>query len=86
MSNAIYEGYHREWRLDPLWRYGTKYTKCRQPRCPNLPVAEMDRYARRPNGMDVYKRPYAYCANHLYGRKIENGQVMHNILVKDSDA
>lgn len=76
-----YDGYHREWQPDPAWRYGTKYTKCRQPHCPNPPVAELDRYSFRLRK----NRAYAYCVDHLYGGKIENGQVLHNILVKDED-
>lgn len=43
--SAVYEGYHRKWVKDQAWRLGTRYTKCRQPRCPNPPVAECDRYS-----------------------------------------
>lgn len=83
--SAVLEGYHREWRVDTSWRFGTRYTKCRQTRCPNLPVAEFDRLVRNPNSTRIRKQPYAYRGEHLYGRKIENGQVLHNILVKDDD-
>ena len=83
--SGIYEGYHREWQPDPDWRFGTRYAKCRQPRCLNPPVAEFDRVFRRHSDGRRMLRPYAYCADHLYGRKIENGQVLHNILVKDDD-
>lgn len=79
--SGVYEGYHREWVKDDAFRLGTRYTKCRQPRCPNPPVVEFDRYsfALRKN------RVYAYCANHLYGRRIKNGEVQQWILVKDEE-
>jgi hypothetical protein len=83
--SGIYEGYHHEWRSDPSWRYGTKYTKCRRRGCLNSPIAEFDRTVRMSRGR-IARRPYAYCADHLYGRKIENGQVLHSVLVKDDDA
>lgn len=83
--SAIYEGYHREWLPDPDWRFGTKYTKCRQPHCPNPPVAEFDRLFTVRGGRRV-PRAYAYCEQHLYGRKIENGQVLHWVLVPDDEA
>ena len=79
--SAIYEGYHREWQPDPSWRYGSYYRKSRQPHCDNLPVADLQRYSFRTHRYSWW----AYCADHLYGRKIENGQVLHNILVKDDD-
>lgn len=82
-ENGILEGYHREWVKDDAWQLGTKYAKCRQPRCPNPPVAEFNRMFTLDNGRRV-PRPYAYCANHLYGRRIENGEVQHNVLVKDA--
>lgn len=80
--SGIYEGYHCEWVKDDVWRLGTKYTKCRQSRCSNPPVAEFDRTFTLGDGRRVL-RTYAYCANHLYGRRIENGEVRHSILVKD---
>lgn len=83
--SGVYEGYHREWRLDPEWRLGTRFKLCRQPRCLNPPVAEFDRMVRYPNSMRQRKQAYAYCEKRLYGRKIENGQVLHNILVKDDE-
>lgn len=81
--SSVYEGYHREWQPDPDWRYGTRYTKCRRPRCAEPPVAEFDR-SYYIEGQRK-SRPYAYCADHLYGRKIENGQVLHSVLVKDDE-
>lgn len=81
-ESGIFEGYHREWVKDESWRLGTRYTKCRQPHCPNPPVAEFDRTFTLSDGHRVF-RPYAYCTDHLYGRRIVNGEVQHNILVKD---
>ena len=76
------EGYHYEWKPDPQWTFGTQYDKCRQPRCPNPPVAELGRYS--------YTRrktfQYAYCAAHLYGRRINNGVIEHRIVVRDEAA
>lgn len=46
----------------------TGHTYCRQPA-----VAELKRGTRRP-------RWWAYCPEHMYGRWIENGQVMHWVL------
>lgn len=48
---------------------------CRQPS-----VAETNRSG-RPGGQNWW----AYCADHLYGRWIEDGQVMHWILRKTGD-
>lgn len=79
-----FEGYHREWLPDEDWRFGTNYTKCRQPHCPNPPVAEFDRVYYLQGQRRL--RPYAYCTSHLYGRKIENGQVLYWKLVPDKPA
>lgn len=71
------EGYHYEWVTDNSWKLGTSYTKCRQPRCPNPPVAEFARYS-----LALKKsRPYAYCVEHLYGRRIMNGRIESRRLV-----
>lgn len=72
------EGYHYEWTPEGSdWKLGTNYTKCRQPRCLNPPVAELMRYSDALNKT----RPYAYCVEHLYGRRIMNGRIESRRLV-----
>jgi hypothetical protein len=60
------------WVEDRGWRVPSGYSKCRQIRCPNPPVADLSRhsYARQA---DYW---WAYCASHLYGRRIRDGKVM----------
>ena len=65
---------------DTDWRL-VEGKRCRQPLCPQPSVAELARTATmyRKGGAEQ-TRWYAYCADHLYGRWIEDGQVMHRIL------
>lgn len=84
------EGYQLLAVPDDCWRL-VAGKRCRMSgsgipggRCPHPAVAELNRGALRGN-----ERPpnwWAYCASHLYGRFIEDGQVMCLILKADSDA
>lgn len=85
-DREVPEGYElvavedRSWRLVSGKRcrwYGGGYF---QATCGAPAVAELDRdrTGRRPKW-------WAYCPDHLYGRWIENGQVMHWILREIGD-
>jgi len=75
-----YPGHHWEWVPDEGWRIGGDGRTCRMPRCQKLAVVKMKR---RWRGKGMGHQWWAYCADHMYGRKIENGVVVHRILVKD---
>lgn len=65
-----------DWRLLPV--ASTK--KCRMVRCPNRGVAELLRSWGRTPG-----RWWAYCPDHMYGRRIHCGRVEIQVH-PDSDA
>lgn len=54
----------------------------RRERCPNQAVAELNRERRLWRMRGSVTRPawWAYCSEHLYGRWIEDGQVMTWVL------
>lgn len=59
------------WVEDRRWDTPSLYQKCRRGSwCHNPPVADLKR--RRSHGWAWW----AYCADHLYGRKLINGKVM----------
>jgi hypothetical protein len=66
------------WVPDPEWRTPSEYERCRQPVCPNPPVADLKRRRYYRGGM----RPvwWAYCAEHLYGRRIVDGVVEQQVV------
>jgi hypothetical protein len=81
---AELEGYHEEWVPESEnWRLATSEEmatrKCRRlfgphrPGCGKPPVAALLRGR-------VW---WLYCDEHLYGRRIEDGRVMHRRLVED---
>lgn len=79
------EGYHWRARVDPQWRLVTG-KRCRRRLdgpghvyCTADAVAEFD----RSWGIGPKRRWWAYCPHHLYGRWIEDGQVMGWVLRKD---
>lgn len=73
------EGYHWEWVADENWKVGGGY-KCRMLRCPNRAVAAFRRNNRHAiQGWSWWH----YCADHLYGRKIEGGVVKVRRLVEN---
>lgn len=78
------DGFHFEAVEDARWRVGTgQIFSCRQPKCENNAVATFMRVAHYKSGRrDV---PYRYCADHMYGRWIEDGKVLNWRLVPDAD-
>ena len=61
------------WVPDRDWRVPSQYTRCRTSNtypCWNSPVADLQR-------TDWKKRPrwYAYCEQHMYGRRLRDGVV-----------
>lgn len=75
-----YPGYHWEWVPDEGWQIGGDDRKCRMLRCMNAAAAGF--WRRSVKGPQLWR----YCADHMYGRKIENGVVVHRILVKDEES
>lgn len=76
-------GYHFEARPDPDWRLEVGGT-CRRPRCGQPAIAALNRgwvsyRTRPPRRRDSW---WAYCAEHLYGHWIEDGQIMHWFLIE----
>lgn len=61
------------WVEDLSWHVPSWYDKCRSRQCPNAPVADLSR--KWGHG---FKR-YAYCADHLYGRRIVDGKVLFGV-------
>lgn len=82
-ADTVPEGYHYAWQRDREWQVGSHFSKCRQPRCPEPPVAMLHRQFTSSSG-ERKTRPYAYCANHLYGRRIVGNVVMVRVLEEDS--
>jgi len=91
------DGYHWEAPAeDPLiWRLllaGTakrcRMQKGRHEHCGKPAVAEMNRKRHAPLAWDRYRlvdRWWAYCGEHLYGRWIEDGQILYWRLVPDKE-
>jgi hypothetical protein len=74
-------GYHWEAAEEgPDWRL-VNGKNCRQPHCPRPSAAELARTTYLSSGKTV--RWWAYCDQHLYGRWIEDGKIMHWILKQD---
>jgi hypothetical protein len=71
------EGYRLEWVPDRDWRLASdvefETRRCRRMQCLRHPVAAL----KRANGW------WLYCSWHLYGRKIEDGVVLHQRMVLD---
>lgn len=59
-----------EWETPAVSDLGCRFT-VKRVQCGRFPVATLYR------GKQPRTRPYNYCADHLYGRWIENGKVMH---------
>jgi hypothetical protein len=86
-------GHHWEWRPDPAWRVITPDRAARSCRwgagyhrraCGQPAAAEMNRRRHNRN------RPttdcwWAYCTDHLYGRRITDGVVQRRVLMPDDD-
>lgn len=84
--DAPLDGYHYEWVDDEGSRVATaeEHTqrKCRRPRCGGKPVMAF----LRPRYGSARRYWWLYCADHLYGRRIENGVVQYRRLVPDEAA
>jgi hypothetical protein len=74
---ATAEQEHLKWRLA-----SGKPCRSGRPSCKRPCVAEINRGVVFP-GRARKDRWWAYCEQHLYGRWIENGQIMHWRLVED---
>lgn len=69
----------RDWRVLPDWE--TRW-KCRGARgCPNRPVASLWRKYAHSRTSGLW---WNYCGDHLYGRRIRDGVVEHEVFVNDS--
>ena len=80
-------GYHYEASAEPErtleWRLASgKPCRSGRPSCKRPCVAELNRGVHFP-GRVRRDRWWAYCERHLYGRWIEDGQIMHWVLVED---
>ena len=62
------------WVLHKGWRLLPNGGKCRRPRCQNPAVAELKRVRR--SGAAYW---WAYCADHMYGGRIEDGVVLTEV-------
>lgn len=79
MSDQAPEGYRWEWLPeDDSWRIGGNGRKCRMMGCRKQAVAML----RRKSSRNVEGIWWPYCTDHLYGRKIENGVILSERLVK----
>lgn len=83
MNDEVPEGYRREWARDDDWKIADLERKCRMKGCQHQAVAALrrahrSRYLNQPLGFHWWY----YCADHLYGRKIEDGVVKSNRLVE----
>lgn len=76
-------GFHYEWVPDSDWSLGGNGMKCRMLGCRKAAVATLMRSHQLSSG--VRKVPYRYCADHLYGRRINNGIVEIRVLARDTD-
>jgi len=56
------------------WRLCARDRTCRDLRCREKAVAELNRKLRRRG--KVHDMWWAYCAAHMYGRWIEDGKIM----------
>lgn len=61
------------WVRDDGWEYPSDGRTCSMIRCQNTSVATMLRRAYYRDHSQT--RRYHYCADHLYGRRIHDGQV-----------
>lgn len=82
-DRKIPEGYRLMWvPAGEGWRVGGDGRSCRAPKCFQPAAAAICRKDDR--GKDGFVWWY-YCENHLYGRKIEDGVVKEERLVRDEE-
>lgn len=85
------EGFHHEPRVDNQWRLTTG-KRCRSgssryvKACGAPAVAEFNRGRSDKRLHARTDSWWAYCAEHMFGRWVEDGRVMCWIAVKDDDA
>ncbi len=81
------EGYEVWWCVedDPDWRFPTtrpeqvsRKCRARNGKCGGTPIAVLNRGGRRDGRR--YDSYWFYCADHLYGRIIEDGQLLRKSL------
>ena len=75
-TREVPEGYRLEWQPDNDWRIGGRGRLCSLKSCVRPAVAALKR------NWKFGFRWYHYCADHLYGRKIEDGVVYFERLVE----
>lgn len=75
------EGCHWEWLpCGPEWQTPADGRKCSKAGCLHQAVAMLQRLHKRFTSGFAW---WGYCADHMYGRKIENGVVKERRLVVD---
>lgn len=72
--DEVPEGYHYEWLPDESFKIGGDGRGCRMRGCENPAVVMLRRNHREKSGFAGF-RWWPYCADHMYGRKIEDGVV-----------
>lgn len=76
------EGYRYEWIADNDWQLVSEQRKCSMRRCTATADALLRRQHKRfPSGFAWW----AYCREHLYGRKVEDGVVKFRRLVQNEE-
>jgi len=81
------DGYHFEARPEGSdWRLATGlYVRCRSGRgCTGEVVAELNRARVNWRNGTVSSTWWAYCAEHMYGRWVEDGKVWSWVFLKDT--
>jgi hypothetical protein len=83
-EREVPEGYRLEWYPDDDWQIGGDGRVCRMTGCKNPAVASLKRSRRIQSGYRNRQNSprWHYCADHLYGRKIENGVIVFQRLVR----
>lgn len=79
-EREIPDGYTLEWVPDPEWELTETTRKCRGARGCDKPAVAA--FRRKHRGGYCNHRWWYYCADHMYGRKIEDGVVKCERLVK----
>jgi len=75
------DGFHFEWVAEnDDWKVGGDGRRCRMKGCGADAVAALRRKHRRSFSGFTW---WYYCAAHLYGRRIVDGVVQHERLVRD---
>lgn len=78
-SREVPDGYELVAVPDKSWRLQSG-KRCRSGAAPGRHACARPSVAEFKRGSKQYPSWWAYCADHMYGRWIENGQVWHWIL------